>query len=93
MKERARWFHHAEHGYMLRHGDSVVTALCLHTAEEQETDAAWQAHKSRLCVNAGSGAIVAEYMSRYAAHNPEFIPVQRGRVPAHIRKEFMRYAC
>jgi len=91
MKERARWYHHPEHGYMLRCGDSVVTGLCSHTAEEQETVTEWQAHKSRLYVNAGSGAIVADYMPRYAAHNPEFIPVQCGRVPAHIRKEFMQY--
>ena len=91
MKERARWYHHPEHGYMLRHNDSVVTGLCSHTAEDQETVTEWQAHKSRLYVNAGSGAIVADYMPRYAAHNPEFIPVQCGRVPAHIRKEFMQY--
>ena len=91
MKERARWFHHPEHGYMLRCGDLVVTGLCSHTAEAQETADAWKAHKSRLYVNAGSGAVVADYMSRYAAHNPEFIPVQRGRVPAHIRKEFAHY--
>lgn len=91
MKERARWFHHPEHGYMLRCGDSVVTGLCSHTAEAQETAGAWKAHKRRLYVNAGSGAIVVDYMPRSAPHNPEFVLVLARYVPAHIRKEFAHY--
>jgi hypothetical protein len=89
------WFLHEDHGYMLRgpviYGwQMVVTALCCNTREDEDDPALWEAHKSRLHVNAGSGAIAADLM-RPEDHNPDFKPIDATRVPAHIRHEFVAY--
>lgn len=90
-----RWYLHPLHGYMLRQEyapgyDWVVMALCLNTRETEEDPAAWEAHKSRLYVNAGSGAVCADGM-RSHDHNPDFKRIRPGKVPAHIRAEFLAY--
>ena len=90
-----RWFLHPQHGFMLRYPSNpgwemVVTALCLDTREIEEDAARWEAHKSRLYVNAGCGAIAADEM-RVGDHNPAFVPVDEGSVPEHIREDFLKY--
>lgn len=87
------WYVHPQHGYMLRENtingwQIVVTALCLDTKEFQEDSVSWEKHKSRLYVNGGCGAIVAEEM-RIGDHNPAFVPIEESMVPAHIRSEFL----
>ena len=88
------WFLHPRHGYMLRAGtgtwQTVVTALCQDTRETEESASAWEAHKLRLHVNGGCGA-VAVHELRIGDHNPEFAPVQERDVPEHIRAEFLAY--
>lgn len=89
------WYLHEDHGYMLRGPadggyQMVVTALCLNTRETEADPVLWEAHKSRLHVNAGSGAIAADLM-RVGDHNPDFKPVPAGGVPAHIVREFEAY--
>lgn len=90
------WFLHPTHGYMLRgpdYGDgyqTVVTALMLEVRDLQDDPKKWEAHKSRLRVNAGCGAIAADSM-QVGDHNPAFVPVKATKVPAHIRQEFDSY--
>ncbi len=89
---RKLWYFHPTHGYMLRarmHGgnDLVVMALCSEMATTERDRDAWERHKSRLHVNAGSGAIVAEAMQPND-RNPEFRPVDGRTVPAWIRADF-----
>lgn len=83
-----RWYRHPEHGYMLRHGDAVVTALCLGMAETEADRATWERHKHRLHVNGGCGALAVEYMPADVPHNPAFRPVKVDTVPTWIRDEF-----
>ena len=90
-----RWFLHPKHGYMLRTDlgdgyDWVVTALCNESREVEEDKAMWERHKSRLHVNAGSGAVCADSL-RAQDHNPEFLSIEEGAVPEHIREEFLAY--
>jgi len=94
--KKTGWFLHPQHGYMLRgpvHDgwQSVVTALCLNTREVEENEALWEAHKSRLYVNAGSGAIAADGM-QVGDHNPAYRPIAESRVPAWIVKDFIQHA-
>ena len=92
----ARWYYHPAHGYMLRvptapNWELCVTALCAETAEIEQTREAWEAHKRRLRVNGGCGAIaVDEY--RAGDRNPDFAPIDGRRVPAHIRRDFAEFA-
>lgn len=95
MQRKIKWFLHPQHGYMARgvpfHGwQTVVTALCLNTRDVEDDAALWKAHKDRLHVNAGSGAVAVDEM-RVGDHNPAFRPVAASRVPAHIRNEFAAF--
>lgn len=90
--ERREWRKHPQHGYMLRcyfeqGWCMVVTALCQNTAETEEDPKAWEAHKSRLHVNGGCGAIAAEQMQE-GNINPAFVLINESDVPQHIQKDF-----
>lgn len=91
----SRWFLHPKHGYMLRTDlgdgyDCVVTALCTDSREVEEDKAVWEMHKFRLRVNGGSGAVCADSL-RAQDHNPEFLSIDEGAVPEHIREEFLAH--
>lgn len=90
---RPRWFKHPRHGYMLRFShapgwDTVVTALVLDALEYQADASTWEAHKFRLRVNAGCGAIACSEM-RAGDHNPDFKPVRASTVPAWVKADFL----
>lgn len=92
-----RWYFHTDHGFMLRIQDRdypthdvVVTALMQHTAELERDPATWEAHKSRLYVNGGCGAVCVDQLRR-GDHNPAFTPCDAAEVPSHIRTEFLQY--
>lgn len=91
---RDEWRKHPEYGYMLRrfysHDSdyvSVVTALCLNMAETESVQKDWEAHKSRLHVNGGCGAI-AQDMMRIKDINPDFVIVNVSSVPIWIQADF-----
>jgi hypothetical protein len=96
MKSKATWYRHSRHGYMLRGPiDSdgwqiVVTALCTDMRETEESRELWEAHKSRLRVNGGCGAIAVDGI-RANDHNPEFRRIRPASVPAHIVSDFTQY--
>ena len=87
-----KWYKHPTHGFMLRAPalgypgyDMVVTALCQNTLAVEMVEDLWAAHKSRLRVNAGCGALAVDM---YLAHdrNPEFRPARK--VPPWIVADF-----
>lgn len=91
---REHWYKHKDHGFMLRQDTGagwqiVVTSLCLHTAEVESDPLLWEAHKRRLRVNGGCGALAVDFMAT-GEHNPAFKPCRK--VPAHIRADFIRAA-
>lgn len=87
-----KWFRHPQHGYMLRIPDSpgyetVITALVCNALDYQRDEARWEAHKLRLHVNGGCGAVYAE-QTRAGDHNPEFRRVRASSVPKWIVRDF-----
>lgn len=91
----AKWYRHPQHGYMVRGPvhegwQTVATALCLNGLEYEDDEEAWKAHKHRLNVNAGCGAVAADAMQE-RDHNPEFRKVSVARVPPWIVEDFLRY--
>ena len=101
MRKTVEWRKHPMHGYMLRgipyyYGRAgefyctVVTALCQNTTEIEESKELWEAHKSRLHVNAGSGAIIADEILEWNV-NPEFKIIRVDDVPKHIYTEFSTF--
>lgn len=93
--KHATWYRHPQHGYMLR-GPAhdgwqvVVTALVLDALEYEDDYDAWEAHKGRLRVNGGCGAIAADAMQE-GDHNPAFRKISVARVPAWIVDDFLPY--
>jgi hypothetical protein len=71
---------------MLRTKGYIVTSLCANNLETERSPKTWEAHKSRLHVNAGCGAIAVE--DDPPIINSEFVPVNWRKVPPHIRKDF-----
>lgn len=81
-----KWYCHPQHGYMLREGRYIVTSLCQNTLEIENDRKRWEAHKSRLHVNGGCGAIAVEEAPPVI--NSEFVPINWRKVPPHIREDF-----
>lgn len=93
--KKIEWRLHPEHGYMLlgpvyEGWRTCVTSLCLHTRETERNQAAWEAHKSRLRVNGGCGAVAVDAME-VGNVNPAFRRVAQSRVPVWIVEEFVSY--
>jgi hypothetical protein len=99
-KIKHEWRLHKAHGYMLLgpvydgttfSWRTCVTSLCLNTRETEDDEQAWAAHKLRLRVNGGCGAVSADVINLMDGINPAFKRVASTRVPAWIVNDFTQY--
>lgn len=87
------WFHHPDHGYMLRipidhHHAIVVTAFALDTADIQDNEELWLLMKRGRGSHVLHDLCISDILDE-EEHNPEYKPVESECVPPWIKKDFV----